>query len=293
MSSTETWTIKRLLEWTTDYLQQNGSDSSRLDAEVLLAETLDCQRIELYTAYDQIPAEEQLGVFRGWIRKRAEGVPVAYLVGHREFYSLSFQVNENVLIPRPETELLVTQAIDFLSGRDSDSSMVCDVGTGSGCIAVAIVKNNELARVTGAEISPEAIEVAQRNIELHNVGDRVEVVESDLLSGVDSPEQFDLIVSNPPYIGLSEKSDLARDVVDHEPHLALFSGQDGTDAITALVEQASNRLKPGGKLMIEISPVIAQAAKGIAEGHNRFGNVELINDLSKHPRVLSATLDPS
>lgn len=290
MSSTEAWTKKRLLEWTTDYLTQNGSDSARLDAEVLLAEALECQRIQLYTSFDEVPSEDQLAKFRGWIRERAAGKPVAYLVGHREFYSLPFRVNEHVLIPRSETELLVTLAIDFLATSGSETPLVCDVGTGSGCVAVAIAKNNPKAKITALDISPDAIELAAHNAQANGVSERIQFTQSDLFESISESQTFDLVVSNPPYVGLREKEDLPRDVRDHEPHLALFAGDRGTDIISRLVQQTAARLNPGGMLLFETSPIIMDECVEIVRAEVGFSDIEVHRDLAKQPRVVSACL---
>ena len=195
----ESWTIGRLLTWTTDYLKQHGSDTPRLDAEVLLAAARGCQRIQLYTAFDEEADEKTRQTFREWVRRRAEGMPVAYLVGHREFYSLRFRVTPDVLIPRPETELLVVRLLDLVKSRPADSPAVtiADVGTGSGIIAICAARHLPDARVTAIDISPGALAVAQGNATDHGMADRIEWIESDLLAGV-SGRQFDFIVSNPP-----------------------------------------------------------------------------------------------
>ncbi len=285
MSTADPWTTKKLLDWTTDFLKQNGSESPRLDAEVLLAEAKGCQRIDLYTPFDQVPPEDQLAKFRDWIKQRAAGKPVAYLVGYREFYSLSFQVNEHVLIPRPETELLVTLSVDCLSELKLESASVCDVGTGSGCIAIAIAKN-AACDITALDISPEAIEVAQQNAVEHKVDSRIHFVQSDLFDACPN-SSFDLIVSNPPYIGTQEMESLAADVREFEPNSALFAGQDGTDVIQRLVDQAKQHLKPGGQLMFETSPIILDRCVKIVEQAG-YSDVIVEQDLSKQPRVVRA-----
>lgn len=293
MSNSEVWTVKRLLDWTTDFLQQHGSDSPRLDAEVLLAQAQGCQRIQLYTAYDQVPPEENLAKFRQWIKQRAAGTPVAYLVGHREFYSLSFQVNPSVLIPRPETELLVTLSVDLLAESSADPPRVCDVGTGSGCIAIAIAKNHPTCQVTAVEISAEARRVAEQNVQAHQVADRVRVVAGDLLENIDGPDRFDLIVSNPPYVARGDSQHLAPNVRDHEPELALYGGADGTDVISRLVDQAGERLVPGGTLLFETSPLIMDRCVEIVKRSPLLGNVQVHRDLSHKPRAISAHRCPA
>src|SRR5262245_51925937 len=169
----ESWTVLRLLTWTTDYLKSHGSESPRLDAEVLLAHARGCERIMLYAAFDEVVSEDIRTRFRESVKKRAEGTPVAYLVGKREFYSLSFLVTPDVLIPRPETEFVVVAALDALKAANSEM-YVADVGTGSGCIAVSIAKHAPQSRVTAIDISPAALNIAEENAAAHRVADRIE-----------------------------------------------------------------------------------------------------------------------
>ncbi len=183
MSSSAPWTVGRLLQWTADYLKSHGSESPRLDAEVLLAKVLGCQRIQLYTAFDNEPSEEVRAAFRELVRRRAEGAPVAYLVGHREFYSLDFRVTPDVLIPRPETELLVIALLDLAKTRPVGGKLtIADVGTGSGIIAVCAAKHLPGCRVTAIDTSPAALEVAKSNAEKHGVLGRIEFIQSDLFA---------------------------------------------------------------------------------------------------------------
>lgn len=289
MSDTEAWTVGRLLQWTTDFLKQKDSTSPRLDAEVLLATARNCQRIELYTAFDEQPTEAIRDKFRGLVRRRAEGEPVAYLVGHREFYSLAFQVTRDVLIPRPETELLVVALLDAAKelGVRQSSLSIADVGTGSGIVAVCAAKHLPNCRVTAIDVSPKALAVAQANIETHGVGDRVELVESDLFSQVDD-RQFDLIASNPPYVSEPEMRELRSEVAGYEPHLALCGGPTGTEIIRRLVPAAAERLASGGYLLLEVSPMIEQQVHQIIEEHGGFETPRTLMDMAGLPRVVVA-----
>jgi len=287
LSSSEPWTIGRLLTWTQEYLASHGAESPRLDAEVLLAEALGCQRIDLYTRFDDVPDEGPRGRFRELVRRRAEHVPVAYLVGRREFYSLAFRVTPDVLIPRPETELLVVAALDLArqcgNGR---AAAICDVGTGSGAIAVAVAKHLPAARVTAVDCSRAALAVARENAERHGVAGRIEFVESDLLDGLPADASFDLVLSNPPYVGESEWSALMPEVRDHEPRTALIAGSRGTEVIERLLPQAAARLRSGGHLVMEISPMIHEAVCRLIEAVGAFGPVETVKDLARLPRVV-------
>ncbi|HUY88340.1 MAG TPA: peptide chain release factor N(5)-glutamine methyltransferase [Pirellulales bacterium] len=290
MPQTEAWTIGRLLQWTTDYLKQRGADSPRLDAEVLLAEALGCQRIQLYTAFGDTPEEGARTAFRELVRRRAEGAPVAYLVGRREFYSLSFRVTPDVLIPRPETEFLVICLLDLAAGRSpaGEAWEIADVGTGSGIIAVCAAKRLEHCRVTALDVSPAALEVARSNAAEHGVESRIEFLQSDLLSAAPAERRFDFVVSNPPYIAEHEMAGLSRDVRDFEPHGALVAGPKGTEVIERLIGQAAERLVPGGWLLVEISPQIDAAVRDLVKADGRYELLPTIKDLAGLARVVQA-----
>ena len=289
MSASEIWTVGRLLQWTTDYLKGRGADSPRLDAEVLLAGALGCRRIELYTAFEEVPGEEPRAAFRDLVRRRAEGVPVAYLVGRREFYSLSFRVGPGVLIPRPETELLVIALLDLAKARPRGAELaVADVGTGSGILAVCAARHLPDARVTATDISPAALEIAAANAAEHGVAARIQFVQGDLLSAVPAQQRFDFILSNPPYVTTAELEKLPRDVRDHEPREALVAGPRGTEVIERLVPQAAERLNPGGRLLIEISPMIHDAVLALLAADPRLEPGPTIKDLARLPRVVQA-----
>ena len=283
----EVWTVGRLLSWTADYLKKHGSDSPRLDAEVLLAHSLGCERIELYTCFDEQPGDERRSAFRDLVRRRAEGMPVAYLVGHREFFSLSFRVTEDVLIPRPETEHLVVAAID-LARQVKGPATVCDVGTGSGIIAVCLARQVPECQVTAVDISPAAIEIARQNAAAHEVAQRVEFVQGDLLEDQPAERTFDLILSNPPYVADGEADQMAAETRRFEPRQALFAGPKGTEVIERLVPQASERLKPHGHLLLEISPMIHQRVREIIAGDEHLDFAQTVKDLAGHERVVVA-----
>ncbi len=290
MSDAAPWTIGRLLKWTTEYLQTHGSDSARLETEVLLAHALSQPRIALYTAFDEVPPDDARSVFRDLVRRRAEGVPVAYLVGYREFYSMRFQVTPDVLIPRPETEHLVITLLDLARGRSGASSVqIADVGTGSGIIAVCAAKHLPGARVTAIDQSGAALAVARTNAEAHGVADRMKFVEGDLFDGMPAEPQFDFIASNPPYVTRAEFDRLARDVREHEPREALLAGERGTELIERLAPDAAARLKSNGHLLIEISPMIHDAVCKIVQAEPGLRLEATVKDLARLPRVVHAS----
>jgi len=290
MAQAELWTIGRLLQWTTEYLAQRGADSPRLDAEVLLAEALGCRRIELYTSFDQVAAETARIAFRELVRRRAEGTPVAYLVGRREFYSLPFRVTPDVLIPRPETEFLVIRLLDLAAeSPPTDRPIrVADVCTGSGIVAVCAALRQPNSQVTAIDLSPHALAVAASNAADHGVSERIEFVQSDLFAQVAAGRRFDFVVANPPYVSTAEMAQLAPDIRDHEPRLALEAGPRGTEVIERLVPQAAERLEPGGWLLMEISPQLDAAVHGIVQSYGAFELKPTVKDLAGLPRVVQA-----
>lgn len=246
------WTVRRVLDWTIGYLREQGSESPRLDAEVLLAHARGCKRIQLYTDYDSVLPDDVRARMRELVKRRAASEPVAYLVGHREFFSLEFEVDRDVLIPRPDTETLVVEALALLKGQERPR--VLDLGTGSGCIAVAIAANHRGAIVTAVDASEAALAVAARNAKRHSVVGRIEFRHGDLFAPVARDEPFDLIVSNPPYVPAAEIKRLAPDVRDHEPHAALDGGADGLDVIRRIAAGTAPHLVPRGWLLVECSP---------------------------------------
>lgn len=289
MSTTAPWTVGRLLQWTADYLKAHGSESPRLEAEVLLAEAMNCRRIELYSNFEAEPAETVRTAFRGLVKRRAEGAPVAYLVGHREFYSLDFRVTPDVLIPRPETELLVVTLLDLAKAKPKEMPWsIADVGTGSGILAVCAAKNLPAARVTALDISPAALAVAKENAEKHGVASRIDFLESDLFAAVPPAKKFDIILSNPPYVSTGDLEKLPPDVKNFEPRTALIAGPLGTEVIERLIPQAAERLNPRGYLLIEIGPTIDGQVRKLLEAHGGFDLLPTIKDLARQPRVVQA-----
>jgi release factor glutamine methyltransferase len=290
MSSNEPWTIGRLLTWTTDYLKRQQSASPRLDAELLLAHAIGCQRIELYTRFQEELSDELRAQFRELVKRRAEGTPVAYLLGTREFYSLVFQVSPDVLIPRPETEFAVIAVLDRLKQRPPEAAppQIADVGTGSGAIAIAIAKHAPTALLTAIDVSPAALAVAEANASTHGVGQRTTFLLGDLLTLLPAEPRFDVVVSNPPYVSNAELQQLAPEVRNHEPHLALVAGTRGTEIIARLIPQAAERLAAGGWLIMEISPMIQADVVAILEADGRWEAISVKKDLSQLPRIVEA-----
>lgn len=294
----DAWTVMRLLQWTTDFFRKRGSQSPRLDAEVLLAHAMQCARIELYTEFNTEPSDQQKQVFRDLVRRRGDGEPVAYLVGYKEFYSLRLNVTPAVLIPRPETEHLVIEALDHAKRLASTAQQqplrIADVGTGSGAVAIAVATHLPAmhpagGHVTAIDISSDALAVAQANAQQLGVAERITTVQGDLLSPLPPEPALDLVLSNPPYVSQSEYEQLEPTVRDHEPRLALVAGPQGTEIIERLIGEAAERLVGGGQLIIELSPMIASACADLVVAAGTFSEPKFVKDLAGHRRVLSVT----
>lgn len=282
--------------------------SHTLAAELLLMHTLGRDRAWLYAhpeeALDAAAAENYFAL----IARRAAGEPTQYLTGKQEFWGLEFEVTPAVLIPRPETEHVIEVAlerlgargikIDMKTGAPSPTLRLADIGTGSGCIAVALAHELPHAEIVATDISPAALEVARRNAARHGVTDRVRFLECDLLTALlpgaegshDAAEtQFDLIASNPPYVARDEADTLQREVRDHEPHTALFGGAEGVEIYARLIEQAGSQLRSGGILVLELGYDSAERVRAMLAAERRWVNISITNDLAGIPRVLAAT----
>jgi release factor glutamine methyltransferase len=280
------WTVRRVLDWTIAHLKQKGSETPRLDAEVLLAHAWNCRRIQLYTRYDDILPADVRGTMRELVKRRAAAEPVAYLVGHREFFSLDFVIRPGVFIPRPSTETLVLEALAFL--EPLAEPRVLDLCTGSGCVAVSVAHGLPAAQVTAVDLNPLAVEVARENAERHKVAERVTVLPGDLFAPLPPGATFDLLVSNPPYVSSDEMAVLPADVRDHEPPLALDAGQDGLDVIRRIAAAMEPYLRERSAVLIELSPEHARAAATVFEATGMFSRVDLVRDLDRVERVLRA-----
>ena len=384
------WSVGRLLGWTGEYFAKHGIERPAWEAELLLAHVLDCKRVELYFGHVHgAPVDDDhRAAFRELVRRRAQGCPVAYLVGHREFYSLPFAVTPAVLIPRPETERLVDEALKWLKertagsgplasadtppdakvaeddgtemlpvrslddltaakeaqreieradaeqaaadrtaaelaaadaadpraaetdpdlppppgrvspvrsfGRRSDGSAagpkleMLDIGTGSGCIAVTLLHECPTVHGVAVDVSEDALSVAARNAERHRVADRLQLLPSDLDAALPQGRRFDLIVGNPPYVAAADMDDLPPTVRDFEPSLALDGGTDGMEIVQRLLRLAPERLRPSGRLLVEIGADQKAAALAAAGEVQGLSEVAVLDDYSGRPRVLSA-----
>jgi release factor glutamine methyltransferase len=282
------WTIQKLLNWITDYLTQRNVDAPRLSAELLLSHVLGLKRIELYTQYNQPVAQEQLDQLRGLVKRAGQHEPVAYLVGRTEFYSMEFDVTPDCLIPRPETELLVQRAIEFLRKR-TGPQLVCDLCTGCGVIAVAIARNVPDAKIIATDISESALGVAAQNVEKHKLQERVELRRGDLFEPlVAQLDLFDVIACNPPYVSAAEYEALEKNVKDYEPRLALHAGADGLDFYRRIAGKVDGYLKPDGVLLLEIGYQQGEAVRELFERSGLFAEVRTEKDINRNDRIIVA-----
>ena len=280
MAVDDTWTVLKVLRWTQARFAERGLSSPRLDAELLLARVLGRDRVSLYTHFDQPLGKEELAGYRELIRRRLAGEPVAYLVGRKEFWSLSFAVDERVLIPRPETEHLVEAVLAALKGRVGPR--VADIGTGSGAVAVALAHDRPDAEVIAVDLSPAALEVARHNAAAHDV--EVEFLEGDLVAPLAARGPFFAIASNPPYIREDEMAGLPAEV-RREPRSALVAGPDGLALLRRLVEGALPLLQPDGLLALEVGSGQAEAVVGLMRAGG-YAGIERHKDLGGIERVV-------
>lgn len=281
------WTVAGLLAWTAEYFTRQALDAPRLSAEILLAHALRCDRIELYTRHDARPSPAQREAFRETVRQAATGRPIAYLIGYKEFFSLRFEVTPDVLIPRPETELLVERTIHLVRAAPNEIRRILDVGAGSGCIAISLARHLPDVTICANDVSAAALEVAKRNARRHDVHERIEFRLGDLLEPwIDGPP-FDVIVSNPPYVATGDAASLAANVRDYEPHAALFAGDDGLSILRRLATQTPQHLTPAGHLLLEVAYDQAIAVRGLLDECG-WTAIVAYKDLAQHERVVHA-----
>ena len=282
------WTIQRLLTWTTDFFRERGIESPRLDAEVLLSALLGRDRMYLYVHFDEPLEPEELARFRGYVKERAAHVPLAYVLGRREFMGLDFRVTRDTLIPRPDTEILVQCAVDFLCARLEAGATACtiaDIGTGTGAIALSTLHYTEGTRADAVDISPAAAAVARENAERLGLTERIDIHVGDLLAPL-AGGRYDMILSNPPYIPTADIATLMPEVRSYEPHLALDGGTDGLNIYRRLMADAPALLKEGGAVAVEVGIDEAAAVAALAMAHPRIVRTETLKDLGGIERVV-------
>ncbi|MDF1564629.1 MAG: peptide chain release factor N(5)-glutamine methyltransferase [Deltaproteobacteria bacterium] len=278
------WTVKELLGWTTPFFEKKGASSPRLDAELLLAEVLSCERLQLYLDHDRPVDEDERAAFRRLVERRAAGEPVAYLLGRREFYGRSFRIDSRVLVPRPETELLVDAALALIPGGGQDP--VLDLCSGSGCIGVTLAAERPTLSVVAVELSPDAAALARENAEQLGVSERYEQREGDLFEALAEGERFAALTANPPYIAPASWEGLPPEV-RHEPRMALLAPEEGLALSRRILREGRAFLLPGGHLLLEHGeeqgPTLR--AEALALG---WSAAEVRRDLAGHDRLLVA-----
>lgn len=297
-TTSETWTTRRLLTWMGQAFTAKGLDSPRLMAEMLVAHVLGCERLKLYMDADRPASPLERETLRDLVARALKHEPVQYLVGEAWFFGLAFQVDSRVLIPRPATETIVQEVLQHYrarhgsAGQRGDGVMIADVCAGSGCIAVALLKNLPEARAVATDVSTGAIEVARKNAVRHGVLDRVEFLEGDMLAPLlanpttGAVESLEYLVSNPPYIPDDEWPDkVGINVREHEPHVALRGGVDGLDFVRRLLVDGPALVKHGGLVLIEVADSRAKEAAELARGAG-LKNVRVVRDHEGLDRVV-------
>jgi len=283
--SEEIWTIRKVLTWTTQHFDKKGVDAPRLTTEVLLAHVLKTTRVRLYVDLDRPMEKEELAAFRALIARRIAGEPTQYLTGVREFYNRPFKVDARVLIPRPETELLVEAALHALP-KDGPGAAL-DVCTGSGCIAISLAAERPQATVTATDLSPDACALARENAQALGVAERVRVLEGSLYAPLPPDALFQVVVSNPPYIASGEIAGLSAEV-RREPRMALDGGPDGLVLLRQVITGARRVLAPGGLLALEIGETQGAAVQALLQAAG-YENARVEKDLERRERLAFGT----
>lgn len=284
LEPTAPWTPLKIIQWAVPFLKQKGLQNPKFDAEILVANALQMDRLKVYLQFDRPLEQGELALIRESLKRRARHEPIQYITGHREFFGLDFKVGPGVLIPRPETEQLVELGLEYLKGLGQEPANILDLGTGSGCIPISLAKNI-FCQVWAVDIQEEALVWANQNAQSLGVADRIQWRKGDWFSALkpEDPAQFQLILSNPPYISLSEQGELDQEVKDFEPEMALFSGESGLEAYETLAKSLMGKLVPGGVSLIELHANRSDKISDLFQGELRQ---TLYRDLQGLPRVL-------
>jgi release factor glutamine methyltransferase len=284
----DVWTVLRLMRWSGEYLQEKGVERGRLDAEHLLAHALGVGRLQLYLQFDRPLEREELDRFRPLLKRRAQREPLQYILGRAAFRELDLHVDPRVLIPRPETEVLVEEVLTWAAARGRPGLSALDVGTGSGAIALSLALEGPFSRVVATDASADALAVAAENARGAGVFDTVELRRGSLFEAVEVGETFDVVVSNPPYVAETELASLEPEVGVWEPRGALLGGPDGLAVIRAVIAGAGARVVEGGLLALEVGAGQAESVVGAAESTGTYDEVRVRRDLAGRERVVLA-----
>ena len=274
------------LQLSTDFLEKKGIESSRLNAELLLSEILKCKRLDLYLKFDQPLKENEVDTYREWIARRGKFEPLQYITGNVEFYGLAFKVTPDVLIPRPETEILVEEVIKFC--KDKTGLKILDIGTGSGNIPIALAKNLHDVEITAIDISEKALSIARENAAANGVEQKIHFITADVKNYI-SDFQFDIVISNPPYVSKEEYPNLQKEITNYEPLVAVTDSNDGLDFYRTIAERAKLLLKSNGKIFLEVGKDQARFIADIIE-KNDFINIYFVKDYQQIDRVVVGEL---
>jgi len=301
-------TVLESLQLSTDFLDKKGIESPRLNAELLLSEILKCKRLDLYLKFDQPLKENEINIYREWIARRGKFEPLQYITGSVEFYGLSFKVSPDVLIPRPETEILVETVINMMNNKSSvipneernlkgfsttltdrnNKIKILDIGTGSGNIPIALVKNLNDAEITAVDVSEKALLIAKENAVANGVEEKIHFITADVKDYA-SGFQFDIIISNPPYVSKEEYPNLQKEITNYEPMVAVTDSNDGLDFYRTITERAKILLKSNGKIFLEVGKDQSKIVADILEKNN-FINIYFVKDYQQIDRVVVGEL---
>ena len=279
-------TVHDIINEATNDFEAVGIPSARLDAEVLLSFFLGCDHLEFYKNPDMTISETKLSAFRNLIFRRSQWEPVAYITGRKEFWTFVLEVNSSVLIPRPDTEIIVEEALNLCRKMDSSEIKILDIGTGSGAIAIALASEITGAKVVATDISSPALNLAQKNAAALGLKEKIDFRQGDLFEPLD--DIFDIIVCNPPYIAADEYEKLPAGVKDYEPREALLAGKSGLEFYEKLIYQAAGFLKKNGWLLLEIGAKQEAGVRGIMEAAGFYDSIEMRRDYAGLPRVMKA-----
>lgn len=277
-------TVLESLKLSAEYLEKKGIESPRLNAELLLADILKCRRLDLYLKYDQPLTENEVNLYREYLSRRGKNEPLQYIIGKVDFYGLELKVNKSVLIPRPETEILVDTIIN--TEKEKSSLLILDIGTGSGNIAIALAVNMPQSKIIALDISEDALNLAKENSEIYNADKQIEFIKKNIFDDISFYDlQFDIIVSNPPYVAKDEYPILQKEIIDYEPKIAVTDDEDGLKFYRRIIQIAADYLKSKGKLYFEVgknqSNVIYDMMK-----KNNFSDIQIVKDFQQMDRVI-------
>lgn len=281
------WTILKLIEWTTSYFDSHKIEGARASAEILLANALGLKRIDLYLRYDQPLSRQELSIFKTLIKRRIKREPVAYITGNKEFWSMDLDVTKDVLIPRPDTESLVEQALTYVPGKNSNTIWkILDLGTGSGAIILSMATQRPQHRYFASDRSEKALGIAVGNAKKHYLSDTILFFAGDWFNPIkNNIHDFDMILSNPPYIPNQVIADLEPEIALYEPRIALDGGKDGLDCLRLIINQAPSFLKPAGFLILELGYDQKQKVSEIVNNCSKYDSIRIVKDYGGNDRV--------